>query len=416
MTRKLQIIFISFLLLVSIKFFDAQFIDDSLINYALYLFTIVAVAISIPYIVPKNRGFVFVIQLLLISFVVSIFMANIFWDQSLVQSIIATAPYLVVIFFFFLLQVKFPVETLEKIIVAYGVLYILLYFFQLANAPTVLFGKSLWGEEFTTTRGIVRIIFPGGGIFVLTSFVAVNKLTSKSGHQWFWFLMALFGILIPILQVTRQFIAGILLLYLYHAIRNFSITKKTLILVTSVIAVIIVMNLDIPVIEGLIESTQNDADEGGDYIRILAGEYFLFDFSPETIPAIFGNGVPYTGVSNYGIFVDMLGIEQYYFLSDVGLITVYAQFGVLAILAFALIWIMSFIVSVPKDYYYLKYYLWFVLMTSLTWYSTYHQDYLLITVFVLYMYQMVGYTRRAGPLQPQPKENNEKSISSRQNG
>ncbi|WP_273566615.1 glycosyltransferase family 2 protein [Maribacter halichondriae] len=108
----------------------------------------------------------------------------------------------------------------------------------------------------------------------------------------------------------------------------------------------------------------------------------------------------------------MLGVEQYYFLSDVGLITVYAQFGILAILAFALIWIMSFIISVPKDYYYLKYYFWFLLMTSLTWYTTYHHDYLLITVFVLYMYQMVGYTRRAGPLQEEYIENNDENATS----
>ncbi|WP_273566616.1 hypothetical protein [Maribacter halichondriae] len=283
MTRKLQIIFIFFLVLVSIKFFDAQFIDDSIIHYALYLYTIMAVAVSIPYIVPKNRGFVFPVQLLFVSFMISIFMAYLFWEQSAVHSMIATAPYLVVIFFFYLLSVKFPVKTLEKIIVVYGVIYILLYFFQLMNAPTVLFGKSLWGDEFTTTRGIVRIIFPGGGIFVLTSFIAINKLTSKSRHQWFWLVMALFGIIIPILQVTRQFIAGILLIYLYHAIRNFSITKKTLILVSSVIAVIIISNLEIPVIEGLIESTQNDADEG----------VIIYGYWPENISCSIFHRIPY---------------------------------------------------------------------------------------------------------------------------
>ena len=39
--------------------------------------------------------------------------------------------------------------------------------------------------------------------------------------------------------------------------------------------------------------------------------------------------------------------------------------------------------------YYLKYYLWYLLITSLTWYSVYHYSYLISTVFVLYSYQVI---------------------------
>ncbi|TQO38571.1 hypothetical protein GQ41_3224 [Arenibacter algicola] len=399
MNRKIQIAIIFLLIMVTMKFFDAQFINATFVNYSLYLSIIGTVFISLPYIFPNGRGFVFPIQLLLVAVVLSIFMASIFWGQAIVHGMIATAQYLVVMFFFYLLRIKFPIETLEKIIVAYGIIYILLYFFQLANAPTVLFGRSTWGDEFTETRGIVRIIFPGGGVFVLTSFIAINKLSSKSKYHWFWLLLSLFGLIIPVLQVTRQFIAGIALIYLYHAIRNFSLTKKVFVFMAGIVIGFVVYNSSIPVIEGLIEASQNDVSEGADYIRILAGEYFLFDFSPDPVTSFFGNGVPYTGTSNYGIYMDMLEVEREFFLSDVGIITVYAMFGAPAIIAFIIIWIMSFVISVPKEYYYLKYYLWFLLMTSLTWYTTYHNHYLLITTLVLYIYQMVGYTPRSGFLQ-----------------
>lgn len=399
MNRKIQIAIIFLLIMVTMKFFDAQFINATFVNYSLYLGVIGIVFISLPYILPKRRGFIFPIQLLLVAVVLSIFMASIFWDQTINHGMIATAPYLVVMFFFYLLRIKFPVKTLEKIIVAYGVIYILLYFFQLANAPTVLFGRSLWGNEFTEARGIVRIVFPGGGIFVLTSFIAINKLSSKSKYHWFWLILTLLGLIIPVLQVTRQFIAGIALMYLYHTIRNFSLTKKVFVFMASIVVGFVINNSSIPVIEGLIEATQNDANEGANYIRVLAGEYFLFDFSPNPVTSFFGNGVPYTGTSNYGIYMDMLQINQSFFLSDVGLIAVYAMFGIPAIVAFIIIWIMSFVIAVPKEYYYLKYYLWFLLMTSLTWYTTYHNHYLLITTLVLYIYQMVGYTPRSGLLQ-----------------
>ena len=252
-----------------------------------------------------------------------------------------------------------------------------------------MFGKSLWGDEFTESRGITRIIFPGGGVFVLTSFIAINKLTSKNKLKWLWLILAVCGIIIPILQVTRQFIAGIILLYLYHALRTLNITKKLLIFGSLIGVFFYLSTIDNPIVTGLMESTKSDASLGSDYIRVLAGDYFLFDFSPNLITSIFGNGVPYTGTSNYGLYLDMLNVNQYFFLSDVGVIAVYVMFGIPAIIGFIIIWIKSFTIPLPKEYQYLKYYLWFLLLTSLTWYTTYHYHYLIITLFVLYMYQSV---------------------------
>ena len=390
MTIRIQICFVFLLVVVSIKFFDARFLNESMLNYLQYLMMLAAVVISIPYVAPRIRGFVFPVQLLLFSFLISVLMAYIYWNQEIKDGLIATAPYFMFIFFFYLLRVNFPIKVLEKIIVIYGVLYVLLYLFQFANAPTVLFGKSLWGDEFTENRGVIRIIFPGGGIFILSSFLAINKLTSQEKKKWFWGLMTFFGILIPIMQVTRQFIAGILLIYLFHFIRNLTLTKKIVIFTSLVVIMISIQYLSLPIIEGLIDATENDAGKGGDYIRVLAGQYFLTDFSPNTMTAIFGNGVPYTGVSNYGLFLDMLNATQAFFLSDVGIIAVYAMFGIPAVLGYVFIWIKSFTYALPKEYYYLKYYLWFLLLTSLTWYTTYHYHYLATTIIVIYMYQVVN--------------------------
>ena len=386
MTRKLQIIFVFVSVIFYLKFFDARFMNDSVIIYLQYLDVIIVVFLSVPYIFPKYHGFVFPVQLILVSIIISIFMSYIFWDQGFKDSLIATLPYLILFLFFYLLQIKFPIDVLEKIIVAYGVIYILLYFFQFAKSPTVLFGKSLWGDEFTEVRGVIRIIFPGGGFFILSSCIAINKLTSEEKNKWFWLTMSFFGILIPILQVTRQFIICVFLIYLYHAIRYFSITKKVMVGLGLVLVFISIQNSDLPIIKGIRDASEHDIGQGKDYIRVLAGEYFLFDFSPNDITHIFGNGVPYWGLSEYGFFVEMLSVEHEFFLSDVGIIAVYAMFGVLAIFGYVAIWSRSFIVPLPKEFQYLKYYLWIVLFTSFTWYSTYHYHYLLSTVFVVYMY------------------------------
>ena len=250
----------------------------------------------------------------------------------------------------------------------------------------------------------MRIIFPGGGVFVLTSFIAINKLTSQEKNRWFWLLLTIAGIVIPVMQVTRQFIAGILLIYLYHAIRSISLSKKVLIFGSFLALIIFLQNVDHPIIEGLIDSTRSDARLGTNYIRVLAGEYFLSDFSPNLVTQLLGNGAPYFGVSNFGLYVDSLGVSQEYFLSDVGIIAVYVMFGVLAILAYFLIFIKSFVIPLPEQFQYLKYYLWFMLLTSLTWYTTYHYHYLIITVYVLYMYQAVYLEQEENNLQLQESE------------
>ncbi|WP_198550880.1 hypothetical protein, partial [Salegentibacter salarius] len=168
--------------------------------------------------------------------------------------------------------------------------------------------------------------------------------------------------------------------------------------------IVFLQNVQHPIIEGLIDSTRSDARLGTNYIRVLAGEYFLSDFSPNLVTQLLGNGVPYFGVSNFGLYVDSLGVSQEYFLSDVGIIAVYVMFGVLAILAYLLIFIKSFIIPLPEKFQYLKYYLWFMLLTSLTWYTTYHYHYLIITVYVLYMYQAVYLEQEENKLQLQESE------------
>lgn len=46
----------------------------------------------------------------------------------------------------------------------------------------------------------------------------------------------------------------------------------------------------------------------------------------------------------------------------------------------------------PKGYYYVKYYLWFVLITCLTSASPFSTDSIICSVFSLYIYQTVVYS------------------------
>ncbi|HEY1055123.1 MAG TPA: hypothetical protein VGE24_08315 [Emticicia sp.] len=389
MLRFIQLLFVFLFVLVSMNFFDANFLNESAVNYIVFITIGIAIIFSLPHLLPKQEGFVLPVQLIVLSIFLSIIMAYWAWGQSLKDSIIETTSYLVWIFFFFLLYLKISINAVEKIIVFYGFLYAILYFYQLVNAPTVLFGWAISGDEFTEQRGIVRIIFPGAGIFILSIFLAINKLTTASKGKIIWLTLAILGLVIPVLQVTRQFIAGVFFIYFFHLIRNLSFAKKIILSGAFLGLIFYIQNTDNQIINGLLEVQQRDSQLGKDYIRVLAGEYFLKDFSPTHVNQVLGNGAPSWGISNYGIFIERLAEEKEYFISDVGIIGMYAMFGIFSVIGYILIWIKSITLPLPPNYYYLKYYLWYLLITSLTWYSVYHYSYLIATVFALYLYQII---------------------------
>ena len=384
MVKFLQVVFVFLLVIVSFRFFDARFLNESFTNYFVLIYVLFAIALSIPYVLRSPMGFIFPVQLIILSTLISIFMAKISWNQSFMDSLIITVPLMLWFFFFYLLHIKISIRIIEGIILFYGILYVIIFFYQSVNNQTVLFGNS----EFMEGRGVVRIIIAGGGIFFLSSFIAINKLTTQKKGRWLWISFSILGIVIPLLQATRQFIAGVLLIFLYHFIKDFSPLRKLIITACFVLFISYLFTTsDNTIIKGIIEAQEETSQLGKEYIRVLSGTYFLTEFSPDNVSKVLGNGVPYEGISDYGKFVEDL-YNLNFFLSDVGIIAMYVMFGILSVIAYILIWVRSFTLSVPEEYHYLKYYLWFLLATSLTSDHVYSYDYLISTVFVLYIYQV----------------------------
>jgi hypothetical protein len=313
-------------------------------------------------------------------------MAYYSWDQGLVDTVKATFPYMLWMFYFYLLRKKVSINIIENIILTYGIFYVILYAIQFIYSDTVLFGYK---EQFWENRGITRIIFPGGNIFYLAIFIAINRLISEKQNKLFWTLYTLIGIIIPILQVTRQFIFATLLIYFIHFGRNLNIYKKIVFIFIFIGSFIYVTNLENPIVKGIREMNKETIQEGRQYIRILAGEYFLFDYSPNYVSRLLGNGVPYVGNTKYGNYVLNLQERRFFYLSDVGIIAVYVMFGLLAILGYVLLWYKSFSYRLPKQYLYPKYYLWFLLITSFTSDSLYAVQSVIASVFAIYIYHTV---------------------------
>ncbi|MEJ1222847.1 hypothetical protein [Sediminicola sp. 1XM1-17] len=384
--RRLLIVFTVILVIISINLFDLKMLLDGWFKYIRFLFLLFTAVISLPYLFQFKGVFVLPLQLITISIILSLLMAYYTWDQGIMDSLISTTPYLIWVFYFFLKRHTLSIAVIEKIIVGYGILYMLLYTYQYLNVSTVYFG---YGEEIIEERGVFRFILTGLGFLVMTIFISINKITSLKRVSLHWYVLAVSGFLIIILQATRQNIVIILLLIIYHFTRSMGMIKKSFLIILTLLLLFNLDNLDNEIVQGLISAQKTTVEQGEDYIRVLAGEYFLLDFSPNLSSRILGNGVPYGEKSDYGKFVKALNEYDLFYLEDVGIISVYALFGVLAFIGFVLIWIKSFLLPLPKRFNYLKYYLWYLLFTSLTSNYTYHYSFIVVTVFAIYCFDTI---------------------------
>src|SRR5262249_2177596 len=130
--------------------------------------SLIILGISFPYFFLKPNGFILPVQLICIAMVISMFMAYASWDQSFLSSIKSTVSAMQWVFFFYLYKKRISVKIIEDVVLVFGVLYIGFFFFQFTHTGSVYFG---WADEFIEDRGVVRVNFPGTGVFFLSNFI-----------------------------------------------------------------------------------------------------------------------------------------------------------------------------------------------------------------------------------------------------
>lgn len=387
-------LFLFLLIIFSLKYFDGTFGREGIMKNIDYGYMLIAIIISIPYMFKKSGGFIFPIQLICAAILISILMAKYTWGQGFEYST-TTIPYMMWFVFFYLINNHIPISKIESIILIFGIIYIVLFLFQFSHNGTVYFGSQ---QEFKEDRGVVRINFPGGGVFFLSCFIAINKFTNKElRYKFLWLSYAIIGLVITVMQVTRQVIFVVLIFYMIHFLRNVKFMYKIGTIILFSCTFYIFINSGISISTGLVNQQKEDASAGKDYIRIQAAEYYLTKFNSNAVNKVLGNGF-FNDTSNYGKSLILLGENYGYYLTDVGIVEVYIVFGIFAIVGYLIILIKSIVIPVPPNYQYLKYYLWMIMLTSLTSDFLISYNFLIATVLVLCCYQKIYESEKAKQL------------------
>lgn len=365
--RPYSISFIVLFILSSFNFYGPLSVNIQLLNgiyYCLFFFTLIITS-DLLFKRKSNSRYIGAIKVLLLCIAFSIIPAYISWNQNFIDSFKSTIPYMAFILFPYLWKYKQSPGKIESVIWIITSLYILCFIYAFIKAPTPIFGDPDF--EINDERGFFRFFIMGRGFLYLSFFLAINKL--KTYKNLFWILITFILFTLIILHVTRQFIIFTFLIGVIYLFKNISFFKK-LLSITAIYFIVSYAINNVLVFQNLLELTESQKEEnfkGEENIRITAYKYFTTQFSPDLFTTFFGNGSPRNAPSSpYGRFnKNILNKQRSIYLADVGYASIYAQFGIVAVLAYLFIFYKALKQKVDPQFIYAKLFIIFIILANI---------------------------------------------------
>lgn len=369
--RHVHFMFLMIFSLAYFRFFRPVGVPDVMLKLVYYslLCPVVMMAIK-PYLSCAESLYGPLLRVLLVSVVLSIVPAFLFWEQGPIDTFISTIPYFTFFFYFFLQRQKISPEMIEKIIWVFCILFVLCFFAALAVAPQRLFlGYGELDKEIDVSRGLsrIRLTLIGAGPLYLAYFMSLNKY--KIAKEITWLAVSVFLFVVIVLQLGRQSIFYSFLLTLMFFSVHFSLKKRIFFIFIAASVSLYMISYD-PIVTALLQKTHAQYEqyvEGQkEEVRIAAYKFYAMDVSPSVFTTIFGNGVYSLNKSRYGNFVEFYGRMRGYIPADVGYAVIILFFGIFGVAVFILIFLKVLRQKVPERYLYAKYYIAFLMLGSIT--------------------------------------------------
>ena len=275
-------------------------------------------------------------------------------------------PYLSFIVIFYLYNKKISVTEVESVLLCMAIIYLFCWLYQLLQVPKIVMGldpQDLSGNEF---RGFYRFYIQTKEHFSFVVFYFL-ALYNRKGNILFLFLVFL-ALIIVFLHVARQMIFWtILLALIYYLMSNKNKIKLLFAIALSVLFfyfIIDKMEVASILFEQTIESDSSINSADTNNIRFEAMRHFIEKYNNNVFSFLFGSGLP----GNNTFFSHQLtdSMLKSYYLSDVGYVALYVNFGIISVILYMLLLFgLFFKVKVPDKYLYLKFYVAYLAFSHL---------------------------------------------------
>jgi|GEM_PF-5370400 len=325
---------------------------------------------------------------LFFSLVVSTFSCWFFHGQSPVLTLLAMRYFFYFFIYFMLIQLSIDKDYIVRVSVLLATCYMLVFLAQILLFPIEIVPL---GSVKDFDRGLLRVRVEGVGFLTLTSFYMLNQYVidkTKILRLCFFFLGTLFIFLLGFRTLLATFLLcsfGVFLL----AESSFG---KRLWSVCITVMVLVLLYQAPPVqdyISGMIETTQEQTEQGEDYIRVQTFDFLFNQVNVGAGTLFFGNGFPFVG-SEYADLVVGVGVNQYgYVTADLGFLGFVFNYGILSLIALFNIYRIAIFKRLPRDSIYLNMFFLYLFLSSFTTAEAYRAGMFGVQMIALYL---ISYT------------------------
>jgi len=368
------------LILLSIHFWGYVGINPSLYSLTNLLALGIMGISMVRTLGTPNLRFSSFIFLYLFGIILNILSAKINNGQSLRDTTFSFFNYYFIIFYFYLHDKKISRKDLEVIILVFAVLYSIFYLWQEEVFPRRLFHGSIYSN-----RGTLRIRIEGNGFLMLAYFMLLTKFLLQ--RKIWQIVLAVIFFVILLKGGFRTLTAGAILLSgltLLIMVKYSPVNYLMIVIVT----VLFIGVLQLPgysyIINSMINTTEEQQEQGDEYIRHQQYEYFTEAYPKNSSYYIVGGGLP----GGYGPYADYMGllVEQYgFYWVDLGLIGFYFVIGLIALLGLLGYSLKGVFLKLPPDGLYLNMYFAYLIIVSVTTMEIYRPGIFVVQAIGLYL-------------------------------
>jgi hypothetical protein len=325
-----------------------------------------------------NKKFSIEISLVFVAVFLSMFGAYFFHGQGFTITFLTQRVMYMYLLYYLLHVLKPKPEDFISLFVTLGIIYAFVYIIQ-----TVIYPKKIVDVRIFTERGTLRIFISGIGYAFLAYLVSVTKFIRT--YNWKYFFIALLMLTVFILLGTRQLIGATGLITILIVLFSKKVKSRPLTIFIMALGAVPAYFLFKDIFIALIELSQKQAGSSEENIRVRAAMFFLFEFFPNKLSYIIGNGAA-SNNSAYGLRVTHYKEAFGFFQSDIGIIGEYTKYGILIVITQLIIYGRILFLRLPIHLEFLKFQIMVTVLTMFTGAGSFTTaDNIVIICIILYM-------------------------------
>jgi hypothetical protein len=380
--RRINIVILTVIILCSVSFYQLSFLASMHKMIQLAGAGIILVLILFHLVYSNQKGvkqnFNLALTFIIIALISSTVTSYVVRDQKIIYTLFAQRALYYYLLYFLLHQLKFDPKDLEKILIAFGVVYIGFHLLQTAIYPRIITDGSVRME-----RGTIRI-YVDGADYVAAAFLIYLQRFLRSNHlKYLFVLLVIFAIYV--MRGGRYALAIQSLTVVLFLIIDRRVRSRFFLVILGLIGSFAIFLIFQDIFGELVSQSRTDMAKGEDYVRIRATQYYLGEFNKDSpIAYITGNGHSYHA-SNYGKTIRHNTLKYRYYLSDIGLFGNYVYYGLFFVLGVLSIIVRTLRLRIHTDHTYVKYFFVAILIGLTTAGAFGESDFIGMIVIIMYL-------------------------------